>query len=62
MILKIKFFNILLIKQAIIKPQYVDHIPRAVQGTVKEILMKRFENPNGKEIIKELGNYNLYNK
>jgi ATP-binding cassette subfamily E protein 1 len=40
--------------KAIIKPQYVDHIPRAVQGTVKEILMKRFENPNGKEIIKEL--------
>eukprot|EP00833_Pecoramyces_ruminatium_P012948 jgi/Orpsp1_1/1186980/evm.model.d7180000054608.1 len=40
--------------RAIIKPQYVDHIPRAVQGTVKEILMKRFENPNGKEIIKEL--------
>jgi len=40
--------------KAIIKPQYFDHIPRAVQGTVKEILMKRFENPNGKEIIKEL--------
>ncbi|KAL6624230.1 ABC transporter E family member 2 [Neocallimastix sp. 'constans'] len=40
--------------KAIIKPQYVDHIPRAVQGTVKEILMKRFENPNGKEIIKDL--------
>jgi len=40
--------------KAIIKPQYVDHIPRAVQGTVKEILAKRFERENGKEIIKEL--------
>jgi len=40
--------------RAIIKPQYVDHIPRAVQGTVKEILMKRFERENGEEIIKEL--------
>jgi len=40
--------------KAIIKPQYVDHIPRAVQGTVKEILSKRLERENGKEIIKEL--------
>jgi len=40
--------------KAIIKPQYVDHIPRAVQGTVKEIIAKRLERENGKEIIKEL--------
>lgn len=40
--------------KAIIKPQYVDHIPRAVQGTVKEIISKRFERENGEEILKEL--------
>jgi len=40
--------------KAIIKPQYVDHIPRAVQGTVKEIINKRFERENGDEILEEL--------
>ena len=32
--------------QAIIKPQYVDHIPRAIKGIVGEILTEKNENEN----------------
>ena len=32
--------------KAIIKPQYVDHIPRAVQGKVREILANKNERDN----------------
>jgi len=40
--------------KALIKPQYVDHIPRAVQGTVKEIISKRMEREDGEATIEAL--------
>jgi len=36
--------------KAIIKPQYVDHIPKAVKGTVADLLNTKFERDN-KEIL-----------
>nr|QUF59461.1 ATP-binding cassette transporter Abce1 [Brachionus angularis] len=39
--------------KAIIKPQYVDQIPKAVKGTVEEILTKRNEVDNLDKIIEE---------
>lgn len=38
--------------KAIIKPQYVDQIPKAVKGTVSEILEKRSE-MNNLELVKD---------
>lgn len=40
--------------KAIIKPQYVDHIPRAVRGTVKEILSRKFERFNKEDTLRDL--------
>lgn len=40
--------------KAMIKPQYVDQIPKAVKGKVGEILMKRDEMDNSKLIAEEL--------
>lgn len=40
--------------KAIIKPQYVDHIPRAVKGTVDKILSGKDEKKTKETIIKEL--------
>jgi ATP-binding cassette subfamily E protein 1 len=40
--------------KAIIKPQYVDHIPKAVQGNVKSVLSKRDERNIQDKIILEL--------
>jgi ATP-binding cassette subfamily E protein 1 len=39
--------------KAIIKPQYVDQIPKAVKGTVDELLSKRCEVDNMEEYINE---------
>lgn len=39
--------------KAMVKPQYVDQIPKAVKGTVNEILTKRNETNNLEEILKE---------
>eukprot|EP00179_Madagascaria_erythrocladioides_P000090 CAMPEP_0198314122 /NCGR_PEP_ID=MMETSP1450-20131203/4895_1 /TAXON_ID=753684 ORGANISM="Madagascaria erythrocladiodes, Strain CCMP3234" /NCGR_SAMPLE_ID=MMETSP1450 /ASSEMBLY_ACC=CAM_ASM_001115 /LENGTH=605 /DNA_ID=CAMNT_0044017159 /DNA_START=47 /DNA_END=1867 /DNA_ORIENTATION=+ len=40
--------------KAIIKPQYVDNIPKAVKGTVVEILQNKNERNNMEQIIQEL--------
>jgi len=40
--------------KAIIKPQYVDHIPRAVKGSVDKILSGKDEKKNKGTIIKQL--------
>ncbi|KAG5459946.1 MAG: LOW QUALITY PROTEIN: hypothetical protein BJ554DRAFT_8071, partial [Olpidium bornovanus] len=41
--------------KAIIKPQYVDHIPRAVQGSVLNILNQKTENDIKNTLIEQLG-------
>lgn len=40
--------------RAIIKPQYVDHIPRAVRGTVEEILRKKDQRKMFDYVVREL--------
>eukprot|EP01122_Echinamoeba_exundans_P000133 TRINITY_DN10117_c0_g1_i1.p2 TRINITY_DN10117_c0_g1~~TRINITY_DN10117_c0_g1_i1.p2 ORF type:complete len:608 (-),score=193.34 TRINITY_DN10117_c0_g1_i1:462-2285(-) len=40
--------------QAMIKPQYVDHIPRAVKGTVDKILDAKNKRNNKKELVEAL--------
>lgn len=41
--------------KALIKPQYVDQIPKAVKGTVYQLLDKKDERKNQKEICELLG-------
>ncbi len=41
--------------QAIIKPQYVDHIPKAVKGTVARILTNKDERKVKEEMYDILG-------
>lgn len=41
--------------KAVIKPQYVDQIPKAVKGTVEEILTKRSEVDHLERIFDEYG-------
>ena len=41
--------------RAIIKPQYVDHLPRQVSGKVLEILTQKNDNNNMDEMVRELG-------
>lgn len=41
--------------KALIKPQYVDQIPKAVKGTVQQLLDKKDECKNQMEICKMLG-------
>jgi ATP-binding cassette subfamily E protein 1 len=43
--------------KAIIKPQYVDNIPKAVKGKVRDILDSKAELNNKEEVIKMLGIY-----
>eukprot|EP01120_Amphizonella_sp_Union-15-10_P001702 TRINITY_DN11850_c0_g1_i1.p1 TRINITY_DN11850_c0_g1~~TRINITY_DN11850_c0_g1_i1.p1 ORF type:complete len:611 (+),score=115.73 TRINITY_DN11850_c0_g1_i1:56-1888(+) len=40
--------------KAIIKPQYVDHIPRAVKGTVEKILSAKDERSNKEQLYEDL--------
>jgi len=40
--------------KAIIKPQYVDHIPRAVKGTVESVMSQKDEKKNRAKIIVDL--------
>lgn len=42
--------------KALIKPQYVDQIPKAVKGTVRQLLDKKSEMDNQDIICKMLGN------
>lgn len=41
--------------KALIKPQYVDQIPKAVKGTVQQLLDKKDERRNQSEICQLLG-------
>ncbi|CAM9207008.1 unnamed protein product [Chrysoparadoxa australica] len=40
--------------KAIVKPQYVDHIPKAVRGSVGEILKEKCEIGNLDDVVKEM--------
>ncbi|CAG8470274.1 1234_t:CDS:2 [Cetraspora pellucida] len=40
--------------KAIIKPQYVDHIPKAVKGTVTDLIDAKLERNNKEEMINDL--------
>ena len=40
--------------KAIIKPQYVDHIPKAISGKVEEILVQKEQRDNCKVVMDEL--------
>ncbi|CAG8614288.1 11775_t:CDS:2, partial [Acaulospora colombiana] len=40
--------------KAVIKPQYVDHIPKSYKGTVTELIDKKLERNNKEEMIKAL--------
>lgn len=48
--------------KAIIKPQYVDHIPRAVKGRVSSILERKDERNVGEEMVKELELDGVYDR
>lgn len=41
--------------KALIKPQYVDQIPKAVKGMVQEMLSKKAERENVEETLNQLG-------
>ena len=41
--------------KAIIKPQYVDHIPKAVRGKVQDVLEQKSERGNKDELVDLLG-------
>ena len=43
-----------LILQAIIKPQYVDHIPKAVRGNVREVLESKDQRDMKESLLKDL--------
>eukprot|EP00735_Rhodelphis_limneticus_P000521 TRINITY_DN108_c0_g1::TRINITY_DN108_c0_g1_i1::g.14353::m.14353 TRINITY_DN108_c0_g1::TRINITY_DN108_c0_g1_i1::g.14353 ORF type:complete len:606 (+),score=200.19,sp/Q8LPJ4/AB2E_ARATH/77.48/0.0,ABC_tran/PF00005.22/6.9e-17,ABC_tran/PF00005.22/9.3e-14,RLI/PF04068.10/2.8e-14,AAA_21/PF13304.1/0.0011,AAA_21/PF13304.1/0.0047,AAA_21/PF13304.1/0.094,SMC_N/PF02463.14/0.0027,SMC_N/PF02463.14/7.7,SMC_N/PF02463.14/0.0011,Fer4/PF00037.22/1.1e+03,Fer4/PF00037.22/2.6e-08,AAA_15/PF13175.1/0.17,AAA_15/PF13175.1/6.6, len=45
--------------KAIIKPQYVDHIPKAVKGSVNKILESKAERDNKDHMIRELDLVNV---
>jgi ATP-binding cassette subfamily E protein 1 len=44
--------------KALIKPQYVDKIPKVAKGLVQEMLEKNATNSNIEETLDLLGNYN----
>jgi hypothetical protein len=46
--------------KTVIKPQYVDQIPKAVKGTVTDMLKKKSELGNEEDMIKILGIYVIY--
>lgn len=48
--------------KAILKPQYVDQIPRAAQGVVSELLSKKDEMGNQKEIIESFDLSNVLDR
>lgn len=48
--------------KAIIKPQYVDHIPRAVKGQVEEMLKSKTERENAEEMIDVLDLTDVLNR
>jgi len=41
--------------KALIKPQYVDQIPKAVKGTVKELMVKKGDVDASERILSSLG-------
>lgn len=46
--------------KAIIKPQYVDHIPKVVNGQVGQLLQDKLERDNFEEMCNELGNQSSF--
>jgi hypothetical protein len=48
------FFFFFSVAKALIKPQYVDHIPKAVKGTVIEVMTKKVERDNIEEMCEVL--------
>lgn len=46
--------------KALIKPQYLDQIPRIAKGTVVELLDKKDEGKNQVKICEMLGKYHYY--
>jgi ATP-binding cassette subfamily E protein 1 len=42
--------------KALIKPQYVDQIPKAVKGSVQQLMDRKDERDNQNEICRLLGN------
>jgi ATP-binding cassette subfamily E protein 1 len=48
--------------KAIIKPQYVDHIPKAVKGTVEKILVAKDEKNIRERIIQDLDLVQVYDR
>ena len=42
--------------KTVIKPQYVDQIPKAVKGSVGEMIKRKAESGNEAEMIRILGN------
>lgn len=46
--------------KALIKPQYVDQIPKAVRGTVRQLLEKKNEKDNVAEICEMLGELHIW--
>lgn len=46
--------------KAIIKPQYVDHIPKVVNGQVGQLLQDKLERDNFEEMCDELGNQSSF--
>ncbi|CAG8510318.1 6923_t:CDS:2 [Funneliformis caledonium] len=48
--------------KAIIKPQYVDHIPKAVKGTVTDLIDAKLERDNKKDMISALDLQDVLNR
>jgi ATP-binding cassette subfamily E protein 1 len=46
--------------KTVIKPQYVDQIPKAVKGSVGEMIKRKAESGNEAEMIRILGNKTNY--
>lgn len=46
--------------KALIKPQYVDQIPKAAHGTVRQLLNRKNERNNMEEICDKLGSHWCY--
>ena len=46
--------------KTVIKPQYVDQIPKAIKGTVQDMLSRKSELGNLEEMIATLGNLHLF--
>lgn len=46
--------------KTVIKPQYVDQIPKAVKGSVGEMIKRKAESGNEEQMIQILGNSRFF--